>query len=174
MIFYGRRDRKVRETMSGTAQVRGIRVRPRRDSLLLFGIHFLGEEGPDGEPLQEPGTARGEIHEDHLVLVLQPLLEESEAALLHATGVRLRPVLYDAAARFLLHVCKVSPQSPLSKKKIISSDRTLLINSLQFCFVVVAPPVATEGEEQRQLGRLGSRREQRQQHMLEQPRDWRP
>ena len=163
--------------MSGTAQVRGIRVRQRRHSLLLlFGIHFLGEEGPHGEPLQESGTARGEIHEDHLVLVLPPLLEESKAALLHAAGVRLRPLLHDATARFLLHVCKVSPQSPLSKikKRMNSSDRTLLINSLQFCFVVVAPPVATEGEEQRQLGRLGSRREQRQQHMLEQSRDWRP
>ena len=104
--------------MSGTAQVRGIRVRQRRDSLLLllFGIHFLGEEGPHGEPLQESGTARGEIHEDHVVLVL-PLSKESEVALLHAAGVRLRPLLHDATARFLLHVCKVSPQSPLSKKK---------------------------------------------------------
>ena len=53
-------------------------------------------------------------------------------------------------------------------------QKRLRIKSPQFCFVVVAPPVATEGEEQRQLGRLGSRREQRQQHMLEQPRDWRP
>ena len=101
--------------MPGTAQVRGIRVRPRRHSLLLlFGIHFLGEEGPDGEPLQESGTARGEIHEDHLVLVLQPLLEESEAALLHATGFRLRPLLHDAAARVLFHLCKVGLPSPLS------------------------------------------------------------
>ena len=111
--------------MAGTAQVRGIRFRPRRDSLLLlFGIHFLGEEGPYGESLQESGTARGEIHEDHLVLVLPPLLEESEAALLDAPGVRLRPLLHDAAARFLLHICKVGPLSPHGSIHLLNNPKT--------------------------------------------------
>ena len=97
--------------MPGTAQVRSIWVGQRRNPLLfLVRIHLFDEKGADGEPLKESGAARRQIHEDHLLLLLLHLhlLQESQTAFIHTAGVRLRPLLHDAAARFLFDLHKVS------------------------------------------------------------------
>ena len=96
------------ETMPGTAQVRSIRANRHRWNSLIFilGIHLFGEKGAASEPLKESGAARGEIHEDHLV-VLFVLLQESQTAFIHSAGVRLRPLLHDATARLLIGLHKV-------------------------------------------------------------------
>ena len=96
------------ETMPGAPQVRSIRVRPRRNSFLfLVRIHLFDEEGADGEPLKESGSARREVHEDHLLFLVLQLLQESPIAFIHTAGVRLRPLLHDATACFLFDLHEV-------------------------------------------------------------------
>ena len=148
--------------MPGTAQVRSIWVcRQRRNSFFIFhvGIHFFGEEGAAGEPLQESGAARRKVHEDHLlvhlilILVLQ-LLQESQTALLHtAGGVRLRPLLHHATARLLFDLHKVGG-SPLGsflcvrKRKLkLEGDAYNLKRSKSWA--ITAPGRATFGPDKR-------------------------
>ena len=150
------------ETMPGTAQVRNIWVcgQRRNSFIFLVGIHFFDEEGVAGEPLKESGAARRKVHEDHLLLhliIILQLLQESQTAFVHTAGVRLRPLLHDATARFLFDLHKVGGSSaPLGsfpcvrKRKLKLNVEANAYNlNRSKSWAITAPGRATFGSDKR-------------------------